>query len=308
MFSPNATRGLLGLFLLSIVFLSSNPAFAQTTSTTILGTVADAAGAVVPGAKVTVTNTRTGLSRDVTASSTGDYSFPLLDVGVYDVTVDAEGSSPSPARSHSARSTRRCAPISRCRSARPTERVEVTANSSTLRTDDATLGQTDRAAARRRVAAEQPQPRRARDPAARRAVRAAQRHRRPGLRRSGRAPTAFRSPASACRSSPTASARPTSTRRSMAWSRPRRASTRCPSARRPRPSQNSACSRAAIRRSTASTPARRRSSSPSRAATTSMGRRSSSCATTSSTPRTISRITSTRRARPRVEERLAAAE
>jgi carboxypeptidase family protein len=55
---------------------------AQTTSTTILGAVTDSAGAVVAGAKVTVTNTKTGLKREVTVSSNGDFSFPLLDVGV----------------------------------------------------------------------------------------------------------------------------------------------------------------------------------------------------------------------------------
>src|SRR5262245_46001014 len=93
MCTPTATRGWqwLCLPLLLILLLSFNAAFAQTTSTTILGTVADSAGAVVAGAKITVTNTSTGVSREVMASSTGDYSFPLLDVGVYDVKVDAQG-------------------------------------------------------------------------------------------------------------------------------------------------------------------------------------------------------------------------
>src|SRR5262245_32604995 len=67
---------------------------AQTTSTTILGAVSDSSGAVVAGAKVTATNTKTAVKREVTTSSTGDFSFPLLDVGVYDVTIEAQGFRP----------------------------------------------------------------------------------------------------------------------------------------------------------------------------------------------------------------------
>src|SRR5262245_21452008 len=71
---------------------------AQTTSTTILGAVSDSAGAVVAGAKVTATNTKTGVKREATTSSTGDFSFPLLDVGVYDVSVEARGFRPEARR------------------------------------------------------------------------------------------------------------------------------------------------------------------------------------------------------------------
>jgi hypothetical protein len=63
-------------------------AAAQTTSTSILGTVSDASGAVVSGAKVTLTNTGTGQSRSMLTTSSGDYNFPLLDIGEYQVTVE----------------------------------------------------------------------------------------------------------------------------------------------------------------------------------------------------------------------------
>src|SRR5262249_5084769 len=66
-------------------------AFAQTTSTSILGTVTDPTGAVVAGATVTVTNTGTGIKRTDNTSVTGDYNFPLLDVGTYDVVVSIAG-------------------------------------------------------------------------------------------------------------------------------------------------------------------------------------------------------------------------
>ena len=75
MFSPTQTRSWqwLCLSLLSIL-LFSNRAFAQTTSTTILGTAADTAGAVVANAKIVVTNTGTGVSRSADGgdSASGD--------------------------------------------------------------------------------------------------------------------------------------------------------------------------------------------------------------------------------------------
>ena len=74
----------------SFLFFSSLT-FAQTTSTTILGTVTDTTSAVLPNAKVVVTNTGTGQRREALTSSTGDFSFPLLDVGVYDVIIEAAG-------------------------------------------------------------------------------------------------------------------------------------------------------------------------------------------------------------------------
>ncbi|PYV85846.1 MAG: hypothetical protein DMG05_21885, partial [Acidobacteria bacterium] len=67
------------------------PLLAQTTSTSILGTVTDASGAVVPGAKVTALQVGTGLKREEVTSNTGDYSFPLLNVGEYQVTVELAG-------------------------------------------------------------------------------------------------------------------------------------------------------------------------------------------------------------------------
>ncbi|MBI3697684.1 MAG: carboxypeptidase regulatory-like domain-containing protein, partial [Acidobacteria bacterium] len=64
---------------------------AQTTSTEVLGTVTDPSGAVIPGAKVTLLRAATGQSREVTTSSDGNYSFPLIDIGEYSVRVEAQG-------------------------------------------------------------------------------------------------------------------------------------------------------------------------------------------------------------------------
>jgi hypothetical protein len=144
MYTPTATRGWQWLCssLLFILFLCFNSAFAQTTSTTILGTVADSAGALVAGAKITVTNTKTGISREVTASSTGDFSFPLLDVGVYDVTASGQGFKSEVRRGVILQINEKIRVDFALQVGATTERVEVIANAATLQTDDATLGLT----------------------------------------------------------------------------------------------------------------------------------------------------------------------
>jgi hypothetical protein len=74
---------------LSLLF--SAVTFAQTDRGTITGTVVDASGAVVPGAKVEVTNTATELKVDTVTTSTGNYTVAALPAGTYDLTVDQTG-------------------------------------------------------------------------------------------------------------------------------------------------------------------------------------------------------------------------
>jgi outer membrane receptor protein involved in Fe transport len=67
-------------------------AMAQSASTaTIVGQVVDPQGAVVPNAKVTATNTATGIGRTVSTTSTGNYVIPNLPPGTYTVKVSAKG-------------------------------------------------------------------------------------------------------------------------------------------------------------------------------------------------------------------------
>jgi Carboxypeptidase regulatory-like domain/TonB dependent receptor len=64
---------------------------AQTSQGRILGTVSDASGAVVTDAKVTITNTATGVSRALTTTGAGEYAAPNLNAGPYTVTAEAPG-------------------------------------------------------------------------------------------------------------------------------------------------------------------------------------------------------------------------
>ncbi len=66
-------------------------ASAQTFRGTIQGTVSDATGAPVPGAKIAVHSTETGIDRQTTASQDGTYSVSELPIGNYSVTVEKEG-------------------------------------------------------------------------------------------------------------------------------------------------------------------------------------------------------------------------
>lgn len=63
--------------------------FGQTNKGRISGTVTDSTGAIVPGAKVTVTNVGTNDSITVTSSDEGVFSVASLDPVVYKVTVEA---------------------------------------------------------------------------------------------------------------------------------------------------------------------------------------------------------------------------
>jgi len=75
---------------LGLLFLTT--AWGQAvTSGVLLGTITDASGALVPGARVTVTNTATGQERQTETSSNGDFRFSLLPPGFYRFHVEKPG-------------------------------------------------------------------------------------------------------------------------------------------------------------------------------------------------------------------------
>jgi Carboxypeptidase regulatory-like domain len=78
-------------FVLVLLLALSGTVQAQSATGQITGTVKDASGALVPNAKVTLTNQQTGLTRDTHTSETGSYTFPLLAVGVYSVSAEQQG-------------------------------------------------------------------------------------------------------------------------------------------------------------------------------------------------------------------------
>src|SRR5436309_11641358 len=80
------------VFVLGLVlFVAAVPVFAQLPTGTILGTVKDASGALVPGATVTAQNVETGTSRSTLTNETGAYRLAALPVGHYDLRVELSG-------------------------------------------------------------------------------------------------------------------------------------------------------------------------------------------------------------------------
>src|SRR5438445_13396618 len=77
--------------ILAFVILAASSLLAQTFRGTVLGTVTDASGAVVAGAKVTVKNVATGLERTTQTSADGSYAVPEVPLGTYTVTISQSG-------------------------------------------------------------------------------------------------------------------------------------------------------------------------------------------------------------------------
>ncbi|MBV8906558.1 MAG: TonB-dependent receptor, partial [Acidobacteriia bacterium] len=73
-----------------ISFVLAAVASAQVPTGTIAGAVRDPSGAAVSGARLTVVNAATKIARTETTSEQGDYSFPSLPPGDYELTVQAD--------------------------------------------------------------------------------------------------------------------------------------------------------------------------------------------------------------------------
>ncbi len=84
--------GVLHLLACLLVLFSTSVLYGQGGANgTILGTVTDNTGSVLPGASVQITNTATGVSQTTVTSSAGDYTVPNLNPGMYRVTFGATG-------------------------------------------------------------------------------------------------------------------------------------------------------------------------------------------------------------------------
>src|SRR5271157_1200530 len=79
------------LVVCAVLLLAGMSCFAQESRGSITGTVIDPQNAMVPGAKVTVTNVETNVSNTVTANSTGYWEVNFLIPGEYSVTAESTG-------------------------------------------------------------------------------------------------------------------------------------------------------------------------------------------------------------------------
>ncbi len=76
---------------LAVTLFGGQQIAAQQATAVITGTVKDASAAVVVGAKVTLKNAQTNLSRETTTGRDGAYEFNLIPIGSYELTVEQPG-------------------------------------------------------------------------------------------------------------------------------------------------------------------------------------------------------------------------
>jgi hypothetical protein len=88
----SATRLLLLFAIATLGFLGGTvEAYAQSDNGSIVGTVTDQTGAVIPNASVVVTGTQTGTTFNATSNDTGEFRIPTVPRGDYKASVSASG-------------------------------------------------------------------------------------------------------------------------------------------------------------------------------------------------------------------------
>jgi Carboxypeptidase regulatory-like domain/TonB dependent receptor len=126
--------------LLGWVSISCLLVFGQGFTASILGTVTDNTGAVVPMANVSVTNIGTGQEVLLKTDENGSYQAPLLQPGDYRVAVEVQGFKRAARESVTLQVDQRQRLDFQLEVGQVSENVNVTAEASTVQTDTATVG------------------------------------------------------------------------------------------------------------------------------------------------------------------------
>src|SRR5262249_45339093 len=127
---------------LALFLVYVNVVAAQTTSTEVLGTVSDASGAVVPNSSITLLRVGTGERRRAVTDTSGHYSFPLIEIGEYTVTAEAQGFKTQSKTGIVVELQQKARVNFQLEVGAASEKVEVVATGVELKTDDASLGAT----------------------------------------------------------------------------------------------------------------------------------------------------------------------
>jgi hypothetical protein len=77
--------------LVALTLLSAGVAYSQAVNATLLGTITDASGAIVPNARVTISEETTASVHSAQTNESGNFTFPDLPPGRYTVSVEATG-------------------------------------------------------------------------------------------------------------------------------------------------------------------------------------------------------------------------
>lgn len=127
---------------LLILLAGAGRMFGQSGATgTILGTVTDSTGAIIPNVKITVTNTATNATYRTVSNSAADYVVPALNPGTYKVSAEATGFQKSVTTAFTLSVDQKVRVDLALKLGAVTSTVEVTAQAVTLDTDTAALSQ-----------------------------------------------------------------------------------------------------------------------------------------------------------------------
>src|SRR5262245_7445942 len=129
------------ILILALLLAGASSAFAQFDSASVVGTVRDTSGALVPGAKVTLTSADTGISVSKTTGDAGTYEFVAVRPGIYVVTAEKTGFALALVDNVSVQVAARLRVDLQMPVGQVTEKVEVTASSPLLETDSSQRSQ-----------------------------------------------------------------------------------------------------------------------------------------------------------------------
>ncbi|MEX2300002.1 MAG: carboxypeptidase-like regulatory domain-containing protein, partial [Bryobacterales bacterium] len=114
--------------------------YAQVTTGSIVGSIADNTGAVIPGASVTALNIQTGTEARTTTNESGTYEFLLLRPGTHVLSVESSGFQRLVRENVVVRTTEVTRVNLTLEVGMVTETVTVTAETPLLQSEQATLG------------------------------------------------------------------------------------------------------------------------------------------------------------------------
>lgn len=130
----------LALGLLWITLVCPVEVVAQSTTQSIQGLVTDASGAIIAGAKITITNEGTGVSSTVQTNATGNYTLPLVPVGNYDLRCEMQGFKTETVKGLRVETAAQVRQNFQMQVGEVTETIEVSAAAVSLQTENANVG------------------------------------------------------------------------------------------------------------------------------------------------------------------------
>jgi hypothetical protein len=128
-----------GVVISLLAIASALPAFGQTAGQ-ISGLVTDASGAIIVGATITVINPQTNFTRETTSNTAGNYTFPVLPPGFYNVKAERHDFQTEIRNSVELQVQQTARIDFRLNVGAVTETVEVTGGAPLINTENATIG------------------------------------------------------------------------------------------------------------------------------------------------------------------------